>query len=185
MTTSKKQITLQFQPNYLDCEVESDLKFSQIEKVQEIISLSSDSEEETKSEPKNSDTDLWKFRLPKQSCKYVPETGKDEESKDNDSWLSKRYPDEFEKNAQAIKSFRNDMMSKDTYSFERSNTRISSVMNQSSSPMARPSSFTDINPPYLSSPFSLKSFTDKAQPSTGKILRPGSTQDALSKLDSL
>ena len=97
-TTDQEQITLQKQPKYLDCEAQSSLKFSQFEKFQEIISISSDSEEETKSEPKNNDRDLWKFRLPKKSSKYVPQTRKDEESKDNDSWLSKRYPDEFEKN---------------------------------------------------------------------------------------
>jgi len=152
-TTDQEQITLQKQPKYLECEAQSSLKFSQIGKFQEIISISSDSEEETKSEPKNSDRDLWKFRLPKKSSKYVPETRKDEESKNNDSWLSKRYPVEFEKNAHAIKSFRDDMMSKDTYSLERSNTRISAVMHQSSSLMAKPSSFTDISPSHLSSPF--------------------------------
>ena len=85
------------------------------EKSQEAISISSDSENETKSEPKKSDKEPWKFRLPKKSSKYIPETRKDVECKDNDLWLSKRYPAEFEKNALAIKSFRDDMMSKDTY----------------------------------------------------------------------
>ena len=185
--TDKEQITHQKQPNIQKCKAQSGSKFSQNERFQEIISISSDSETEPKSEPKKSDKDLWKFRLPKKSSKYVPETREDVESKDNDKWLSKRYPAEFEKNADAIKSFRDDMMSKDTYSLERSNTRNSSVMHQSSSLMAKPSSLININPSYFSSPSSLKSFSDTqvAQPSTGKSLRPRSTQDALSKLDSL
>ena len=101
--------------------------------------------------------------------------------------MSKRYPAEFEKNADAIKSFRDDMMSKDTYSLERSNTRNSSVTHQSRSLMAKPSSLININPSYFSSLSSLKSFSDTqvAQPSTGKSLHPRSTQDAFSKLDSL
>ena len=158
--TDKEQITHQKQPNFQNCKAQSSSKFSQNERFQEIISISSDSEKETKSEPKKSDKDLWKFRLPKKSSKYVPETRVDEESKDNNKWLSKRYPAEFEKNAHAIKSFRDDMMSKDTYSLERSNTRNSSVMHQSSSLMAKPSSLININPSYFSSPSSLKSFSD-------------------------
>ena len=69
------------------------------EKSQEAISISSDSENETKSEPKKSDKDWWKVRLifPKKSRKYIPETREDVESKNNDLWLSKRYPAEFEK----------------------------------------------------------------------------------------
>jgi len=98
---------------------------------------------------------------------------------------SKRYPVEFEKNAHAIKSFRDDMMSKDSYSLERSNTRNSYVMHQSSSLMAKPSSLTDISPSHLPSPSSMKSFSDRTQPSTGRVLRPRSTQDTLSKFDSL
>ena len=100
----------------------------------------------------------------------------DVESKDNNNWSSKRYPAEFEKNAHAIKSFRDDMMSKDTYSLERSNTRDSYVMYRSSSQMAQPSSLKNISPSYFSSPSSLKSLSDTqvAQPSFGKSLRPRS-----------
>ena len=83
------------------------------------------------------------------------------------------------------KNFRDDMMSKDTSSLERSNMRISSVIHQSSSLMAKSSSLTDISPSHPSSPFSLKSCTDTTKPRTGKFLRPRSTQDALSKFDSL
>ena len=182
--TDKEQITHQKQPNFQNCKAQSSSKFSQNEIFQEIISKSSDSEKETKSTPKKSDKALWKFRLPKKSSKYVPETRVDLESKDNDNWLRKRYPAEFEKNADAIKSFRDNMMSKDTYSLERSNTRDSSIMHRSSSLMAKPSSLININPSYFSSPSSLKSFSDThvAQPSTGKSLRPRSTQDVLSKL---
>ena len=181
--TDKEQIIHQKQPNIQKCKAQLVSKFSQNERFQEIISISSDSEKETKSEPKKSDKDLWKFRLPKKSSKYVPETREDVESKDNDKWLSKRYPAEFEKNADAIKSFRDDMMSKDTYSLERSNMCNSSVMHHSSSPMAKPSSFINISPSYYSSPSSLKSFADTqmAQPSTGISLRPRCTQDVLKK----
>ena len=41
---------------------------------EEVILISSDSENESKSEPKRSDKELWKFRMPKKSSKYVPET---------------------------------------------------------------------------------------------------------------
>ena len=79
--TGQEQITLQKQPKYLDCEAQSSLKFSQFEKFQEIISISSDSEEETKSELKNSDRDLWKFRLPKKSSKYIRKQEKTKKAK--------------------------------------------------------------------------------------------------------
>ena len=104
----------------------------------------------------------------------------------HDLWLSKRYPAEFEKNALAIKSFRDDMMSKDTYSLERSNTRVSAKMNQSSSLMAKRTSI-NTSSLYFPSPSSLTSWfdTQEAQPRYGKSLRPRSTQDALSKLDIL
>ena len=74
---------------------------------------------------------MWKFRQPKKSSKYVPEKREDVENKDNEEWLNKRYPSEFEKNANAMKSDRDDMMSKDTFSLERSNTRDLSVANAS------------------------------------------------------
>ena len=71
--------------------------FPHNENSQEVVSISSDSKIKMKSEPKKSDKDLWKFRLPNKSSKYIPETREDVESKNNDLWLSKRYPAEFEK----------------------------------------------------------------------------------------
>ena len=104
----------------------------------------------------------------------------------NDLWLSKRYPVEFEKNASAIKSFRDDMKSKDSYNLERSNTRASASMNLRSSRMANLPSI-NTNPSSFSSPSSLKSWsgTQEALLRYGKSLRPRSTQDALSTLDFL
>ena len=70
------------------------------------------------------------------------------------------------------------MISKDTYSLERSNTRVLSIMHQSSSLMAKPSS-KNISPSYFSSPPSHKSLSDTQveQPSFGNSLRTRSTQD--------
>ena len=171
-----------FQPSGQINKAKGNFEFLANEKNEEVILLSSDSEKETKSEPKESNKEMWKFRIPKKSSKYVPETKEDVEDKNNDLWLSKRYPVEFEKNAFAIKSFRDDMKYMDTYSLERSNTRVSARINQSSSPMAkRPSINT--NPSPFSSPSSLTSWSDTqdAQLRHGKSLRPRSTQDALSK----
>ena len=80
----------------------------------------------------------------------------------------------FEKSACAIKSFRNNMTFKDTYRFERSNTRDTSFVNPSGSPMAKLSS----NTTYLSYP-SLKSFSDNlmVQLSSGTSLHTRSMQD--------
>ena len=119
--TDKEQTTHQNQPYIQSCKAQSISKLSQNERFQEIISNSSDSEKETKSQPKKRDKELWKFRNPKKSSKYVPEIREDVEYKGNGKWLSKRYPSEFEKNANTIKSFRDDMMSnyKDTYRLEK------------------------------------------------------------------
>ena len=47
--TDKEQITHQKEPNFQNCKAQSSSKFSQNEIFQEIISISSDSETETKS----------------------------------------------------------------------------------------------------------------------------------------
>ena len=182
----KEQSTHLFQPSGQIYKAKGISDFSADERSQEVILKSSDSENERKAEPKKSDKEIWKFRLPKKSSKYVPGIKEDVECKDNDLWLSKRYPAEFEKNALTIKSFRDDMMSKDTYSHERSNTCVSAKMNQSSSLMAKRTSI-NTSPLYFPSPSSLTSWSDtqEAQPRYGKSLRPRSTQDALSKLDIL
>ena len=59
--TDKEQTTHQIQPNIQSYKAQSGCKLSQNERFQEIISISSDSEKETKSEPKESDKELWKF----------------------------------------------------------------------------------------------------------------------------
>ena len=75
------------------------------------------------------------------------------------------------------------MKPKDTYRIERSNTRVSSFMHPSSSPMGKLSS-KHTNPSYPPSHLSLKS-SDKQEVrlSSGKFLRPRFTQDAMGKLD--
>ena len=66
-------------------------EFPQQAEIQEIISISSDSEKEIKSEPNKSDKELWKFRNPMTNSKYILDVMDDVEDKDNERWLSKRY----------------------------------------------------------------------------------------------
>ena len=88
--TDKEQTTHQNQQNIQSYKAQSGSKLSQNERFQEIISVSSDSEKK-QPEPKRSEKELWKFRHPKKSNKYVPETREDVENKDNEQWLNIRY----------------------------------------------------------------------------------------------
>ena len=141
--TDKEQTTHQNQPNIQSYKAQSYLKLSQNKRFQEIISISSDSEKETKSEPKKSDKELWKFRNPKKEQQILHNT---------------------------IKSLRDDMMSKDSERLERSKTRASSIMHPISSLMAKPS-YKNNSPSNISSLPSLKSFSDTrvVQPSLGSF----------------
>ena len=92
----------------------------QIVRSQEIIVLSSHSEKET-SESKKGHDSLWK----KKCSKYVPEETLSATDKENEGWLKKRYPSDFNNKSKAIESFRKVISSKDTWSFDRGNEQRS------------------------------------------------------------
>ena len=61
---------------------------------QEVIEISSDSEQKI-SEPKKSADFAWKQRSPKRSSKYIPEEPDFKKKLANKGWLTKRNPSDW------------------------------------------------------------------------------------------
>jgi len=145
----------------------------------EVIEILSESEKKT-SEQKTGEVVSWKNRLPKQSSKYIPEEPDIKQQLANEGWLTKRSPSEWQHIPNAIEPSRKEMLSKDTWPFERGNQCDMASMSATNPYMTkRSSSSISFSSNLVSNPISASS---KIQHGSGKELRPRVMQEALSKL---
>jgi hypothetical protein len=159
-------------------------KKSFLEEIQskEVIEILSESEKET-SEQKSEVDFSWKYRLPKQCSKYVPESPSIKQQLANEGWLTKRSPSDWLNIPNAIEPFRKEMSSKDAWPFESGNQRDMASLSATNPYMTKLSSnitsFSSSSSNLVSKPIAALS---NIQYGSGKELRPRVIQEALSKL---
>ena len=154
------------------------LKMSGYSKVQEVISISSDSEQEN-AEQKIAKALLWKSRPPKKCNKYIPE---EVPVKKEIGWLSRRHAPSKSFPTNVLESLVENMSSTEPCYSQGGNEQMPVALSSDMNYIAKHSSNTYNPSKTISSSYSGPTSFAKEVPNEGMSLRPRMVQDTLSKL---
>ena len=154
------------------------LKISGYSKVQEVISISSDSEQEN-AEQKIKKALLWKSRPPKKCNKYIPD---EVPVKKEIGWLSRRQAPSKSFPANVLESLVENMSSTEPCYSQGGNEQMPVALSSDMNYIAKHSSNTYNPSTTISSSYYGPTSLAKEVPNEGMSLRPRMVQDTLSKL---
>ena len=154
------------------------LKISGYSKAQEVISISSDSEQEN-AEQKIAKALLWKSRPPKKCNKYIPEEVLGEKEI---GWLSRRQAPSKSFPANVLESLVENMSSTEPCYSQGGNEQMPVALSSDMNYIAKHSSNTYNPSKTISSSYYGPTSLAKEVPNEGMSLRPRMVQDTLSKL---